>query len=456
MQVTETKAEGLTREIEIVVPASDLEARLQTRLFEAKDKVQLKGFRPGKVPVSHLRKMYGKSMMAEIVNQILNETPGSVIADRKERAAMRPEIGMTEDEGEAEKVLNGETDFKFTLSYETLPDFEVKDSSGIKIERPIVEVSDEEVAEQVERIAENARTYEDKDGAAEKGDKVIVDFVGKIDGEAFEGGSAEDSELVIGSGRFIPGFEEQLIGVEKGSDKTVEVTFPENYGAEHLAGKAATFDVKVKTVQAPTETAIDDEMAKKLGLESLEKLNEVVRDQIQSQYGMATRQKVKRQLLDALDKQYDFELPGKLVEAEFDNIWNQVQRELTENGKTFEDEDTTEEKAREEYRRLAERRVRLGLVLSEIGEKAGVQVGEEELQRALFEQMRRYPGQEQEILKMFQENPEAIQSIRAPLYEEKVVDHLLTEADVTDKTVTKEELMAEDEAETASGETASA
>lgn len=447
MQVTETKAEGLKREIEIVVPASDLEARLQTRLFEAKDKVQLKGFRPGKVPVGHLRKMYGKSLMAEIVNQILNETPGSIIAERKERAAMRPEIAMSEDEAEAEKVLSGGTDFKFTLSYETLPDFEVKDTSGIKIERPIVEVSDEEVDEQVERIAENARTYEEKDGAAEKGDKVTIDFVGKIDGEPFEGGAAEDSDLVIGSGRFIPGFEEQLIGKKKGDETVVEVTFPEDYGAAHLAGKAASFETKVKAVQGPTETAIDDETAKKLGLESLDKLKEIVRDQIQSQYGLATRQKVKRQLLDALDKDYDFALPEKLVEAEFDNIWNQVQRELTESGKTFEDEDTTEEKARADYRRLAERRVRLGLVLSEIGEKAGVEVGEEEMQRALFEQMRRYPGQEQEILKMFQENPDAIQSIRAPLYEEKVVDHLLAQVDVTDKTVTKDELMAEDEAE---------
>lgn len=447
MQVTETKAEGLKREIEIVVPASDLEARLQTRLFEAKDKVQLKGFRPGKVPVAHLRKMYGKSLMAEIVNEILNETPGSVMAERKERAAMRPEIAMSEDEGEAEKVLNGQSDFKFTLSYETLPQFDVKETSGIKIERPIVEVSDAEVDEQVERLAENARTYEEKDGAAETGDKVTIDFVGKIDGEPFEGGAAEDADLVIGSNRFIPGFEDQLIGAVKGGEKLVEVTFPEDYGAAHLAGKLATFDVTVKQVQGPTETAIDDEMAKKLGLESLDKLKEIVRDQIQSQYGMATRQKVKRQLLDALDKDYDFDLPEKLVLAEFDNIWNQVQRELTESGKSFEDEDTTEEKARAEYRRLAERRVRLGLVLSEIGEKAGVQVGEEELQRALFEQMRRFPGQEQEILKMFQENPEAIQSIRAPLYEEKVVDHLLAQVDVTDKTVTKEELMAEDEAD---------
>ena len=445
MQVTETKAEGLKREIEIVVPASDLEARLQTRLFEAKDRVQLKGFRQGKVPVSHLRKMYGRSLMAEIVNEILNETPRNVIAERNERSAMQPEIAMSEDETEAEKVLSGKSDFKFTLNYEALPTIELKSTDGIKIERPIVEIADTEVDEQVERIAANAREYEPKDGKAEDGDRVTMDFVGRIDGEAFEGGSATDSNLVIGSKQFIPGFEEQLIGVSAGDEKTVELTFPEDYGAAHLAGKAASFDVTIKEVAAAKGTAIDDEMAKKLGVESLDKLKTVVREQIESQYGMATRQKVKRQLLDALDETYSFELPEKLVQAEFDNIWNQVQKELERNGKTFADEETTEEEARTEYRRLAERRVRLGLVLSEIGEKAGVQVTDEEMQRAMFEQIRQFPGQEKEVYDYFQKNPDALTGLRAPIYEEKVVDHLLAEVDVTDRTVSKEELMAEDE-----------
>ena len=445
MQVTETKAEGLKREIEIVVPASDLEARLQTRLFEAKDRVQLKGFRQGKVPVSHLRKMYGRSMMAEIVNQILNETPRSIIADRNERSAMQPEIAMSEDETEAEKVLSGKSDFKFTLNYETLPKIELKSTDGIKIERPIVEIADSEVDEQVERIAANAREYEPKKGKAKDGDRVTMDFVGKIDGEAFEGGAATDSNLVIGSKQFIPGFEEQLVGVSAGDEKTVELTFPEDYGAAHLAGKAASFAVTVKEVAGAKDTAIDDEMAKKLGVESLEKLKTVVREQIESQYGMATRQKVKRQLLDALDETYTFDLPEKLVQAEFDNIWNQVEKELERNGKSFADEETTEEEARIEYRRLAERRVRLGLVLSEIGDKAGVQVTDEEMQRAMFEQIRQFPGQEKEVYDYFQKNPDALTGLRAPIYEEKVVDHLLAEVDVTDKTVSKEELMAEDE-----------
>lgn len=445
MQVTETKAEGLKREIEIVVPASDLEARLQTKLHEAKGQAKLKGFRPGKVPLAHLKKMYGRSMMAEIVNQIVNETPRSVIAEREERSAMQPEIAMAEDEAEAEKVLKGEKDFKFTLSYETLPAFDLKETSGIKITRPVVEIADEEVEEQVRRIAENARTYDVKDGAAETGDKVNMAFVGRIDGEPFEGGSSEESSLVLGSKSFIPGFEDQLVGVSAGDERTVAVTFPEDYGAPHLAGKEAVFEVTVKSVSAAKELELNDELAKQLGLESMDRLKTVVREQIESQYGLATRQKVKRQLLDALDKDYDFELPRKLVDAEFGNIWTQVANELKQSGKSFEDEDTTEEKAREEYQRLAERRVRLGLVLSEIGEKAGVQITDEEMQRAVFEQVRRYPGQEQQIYEYFRSNPEAVASLRAPLYEEKVVDHLLGTADVTDTVVTKEELMRDEE-----------
>jgi trigger factor len=454
MQVTETKAEGLKREIEIVVPASDLEARLQTRLHEAKGQAKLKGFRPGKVPMAHLRKMYGRSMMAEIVNQIINETPRSVIAERNERSAMQPEVAMTEDEKDAEKVLNGEKDFVFTLSYETLPAFDLKDTKAIKIERPMVEISDEEVEDQVKRIAENARTYEVKDGAAETGDKVNMAFVGKIDDVPFDGGSSEESSLVLGSNTFIPGFEDQLIGVSAGDEKKVNVTFPDDYSAPHLAGKEAVFDITVKSVSKPGELELNDELAKTMGLESIDRLRTLVREQIESQFGSATRQKVKRQLLDALDKDYDFELPEKLVEAEFNNIWGQVTAELKKNDKSFEDEDTTEEKATAEYRRLAERRVRLGLVLSSIGEGAGVQITDEELQRAVFEQVRQYPGQEQQIYEYFRNSPEAVAALRAPLYEEKVVDHLLATVEVTDKIVTKEELMKDDEDE--AGATAAA
>ena len=449
MQVTETLNTGLKREIKITVPARDMEARLMERLSDAKDKVRLKGFRPGKVPIQHLRKVYGKSFMAEVVNEILSDSTRKVLDERGEKAAMLPEVNMTEDEKEAEKILAGNADFEFSMAYEVIPAIEIKDYSGIKVTRPVYDVPEEEVEKQVAVVADSARSYEPKKGKAEEGDKVTFDYLGKIDGVAFEGGAAEDSDLVLGSNQFIPGFEEQLIGVKEGDETTIEVTFPEQYAAEHLAGRRATFDIKVKQVQKPGPLEINDELAKNLGLESAEKLREIVRGQIESQFGNVTRQKVKRQILDALDEAYKFEAPSKLVEAEFQNIWMQVTRDLDQAGKTFADEDTTEEEARAEYQRLAERRVRLGLVLAEIGEKAAVTVTDDELQRALFDQIRRFPAsQQQEAFNFYRENPSALANIRAPLFEEKVIDHLMTEIKVEDKKVSREELLADDEDET--------
>ncbi|MBN9078492.1 MAG: trigger factor [Rhizobiales bacterium 65-79] len=450
MQVTETLNTGLKREIKVVVPAGDMEGKLMTRLADAKDKVRLNGFRPGKVPVQHLRKMYGKSFMAEVVNEVLNDSTRSILAERGERAAMQPEITMTEDEKEAEKVLAGNADFEFSLAYEVIPAIEIKDYAGIKVTRQVYDVPESEIEEQMKRVAESARTYEAKTGKAENGDRVTIDFTGTIDGEAFEGGSAEDQPLVLGSNQFIPGFEDQLVGVKAGDEKTVKVTFPADYGAAHLAGKNAEFAVKVKEVAKPNELELNDELAKNLGLESLERLHEIVKSQIESQFGALTRQKVKRELLDRLDEAYKFEAPSKLVDAEFENIWRQVTNELEQTGKTFADEDTTEEEAREEYRRLAERRVRLGLVLAEIGEKAQVQVTDDEMQRALIEYVRGVPAdQQRQVFEFYRDNPNALANLRAPLFEEKVVDHMLTQIDVTDKQVTKEELLAEDEDEAA-------
>jgi trigger factor len=450
MQVTETLNSGLKREIKITVPARDMEAKLMERLSDAKDKVRLKGFRPGKVPMQHLRKLYGKSFMAEVVNEILSDSTRSVLGERGEKAAMQPEVKMTEDEKEAEKILAGDADFEFSMAYEVIPVIELKDYSGITVTRPVYDVPEEEVEKQVAVVADSARTYEPKKGKAEEGDKVTIDYLGKLDGEPFEGGAAEDSDLVLGSNQFIPGFEEQLVGVKEGDEKTIEVTFPEQYAAEHLAGRKATFDIKVKQVQKPGPLEINDELAKNLGLESAERLREIVRGQIESQYGNVTRQKVKRQILDALDEAYKFEAPSKLVEAEFNNIWTQVTNELESAGRTFADEDTTEEEAREEYKKLAERRVRLGLVLAEIGEKSNIQITDDEMQRALIEFVRRYPSsQQQQVYEFYRSNPNALANLRAPLFEEKVVDLLLGQVDVTDKKVTREELLAEDEAETA-------
>jgi trigger factor len=445
MHVTETLNSGLKREIKVVVPASDLEERLLKRLSDAKDKVRIKGFRPGKVPVQHLKKVYGKSFMAEVVNDILSNTTRSILSERGEKAATQPDIKMTEDEKEAEKILAGNADFEFEFSYEVIPSIELKDVSGIKVTRPVYDVPEDEIDAQVKRVAESARSYEPKDGEAAEGDRVTIDYVGKIDGVAFDGGTGNDQPLVLGSKEFIPGFEDQLVGVKSGDSKQVTVTFPENYSAARLAGKEATFDVTVKEVAAPGALEINDETAKSLGLESLDRLREIVKGQIENQYGSMTRQKVKRQLLDALDENYKFEAPSKLVEAEFGNIWNQVNRDLETAGRTFADEDTTEEEARAEYMRLAERRVRLGLVLAEIGDKANVKVSDEELQRALMDTVRRFPAnQQQEVFDYYRNNANALTALRAPLFEEKVVDHLMAQISVTDQKVTKDELMADD------------
>ncbi|WP_332060424.1 trigger factor [Bartonella sp. CB74] len=439
MQVTETLNEGLKREIKIVVPARDLKEKLNERLDDTKGKIKLNGFRPGKVPTGHLRKMYGKSFMAEILNEIIKDAPHSILADRNERSAMQPQIDIDENE----KILDGEADFVFNLKYEILPKFEIKDFDHIEVVREIAIVPEKEIDEQVKRTLSSTRSYSLKDGSAEEGDRVTIDYLGKLEGVPFEGGKDSDAQLILGSKQFIPGFEEQLIGVKTGDKKTISVKFPDNYSAVHLASKDAEFDVTVKAVLKPDELKIDDEAAQKLGLESLDRLREVVRGQIESQYGSMTRQKIKRQILDALDADYDFEIPEGLLEIEFNNIWTQVNEDLKKAGSNFESEGVTEEQAREEYRGLAQRRVRLGLVLSEIGVKVGVKVNDDELKAAVFDQVRQYPGQEKEIMDFFRNTPEAVANLRAPIFEEKVIDHLLARIKVKDKEVTVEELMKE-------------
>lgn len=440
MQVVETEREGLKRELKVTVPKADLAERLKSRLEELKGQVRLNGFRQGKVPISHLKKVYGKQAMAEIVNDLVNKQTGEILVEREEKAAQQPEITMTEDEKEAEAVLSGAADFEFSVAYEVLPEINAPELGKLKIERPVAELSDKEVTEQVEKVAESARAFEEKKGKAADKDRVTIDYSGKVDGELFDGGTDTDSQLVIGSGRFIPGFEEQLIGKKAGDETVVKVEFPEDYQATQLAGKKAEFDVTVKLVEKPGKLEINDELAKQLGVESAEKFTETVRGQMESQFGSFTRARVKRQVLDQLDEITKIELPQKMVEQEFDNIWGQVTGELERSGKSFEDEDTTEDKAREEYQTLAERRVRLGLVLANIGETAEIEVTEDELQKAVYDQVRQYPGQEQQVFEYFREHQDAVAGLRAPIYEDKVVDFIMSKADVTDKTVTTEEL----------------
>ncbi len=444
MQVTETSAQGLKRDFKVVVPAADLAAKLENQLAEMKEKVRINGFRPGKVPTAHIRRLYGKSIMGEVVQEAVNEANRKIVDDHKLRLAGSPKFDIVGGQEEMEQVLEARGDLAFTVAVETLPSFEVGSFDDVAVERYVVDVPESDVEEAVSRMADQQRAFTDREGdapAIAKGDKATIDFVGKIDGEVFEGGSGEGIDIVIGSGSFIPGFEEQLEGVKKGESKTVSVSFPENYAAARLAGKAATFDVTVKNVAAPGEIVIDDEFAKKFGFDTMDAFRAAVRTNIETDMARGARMHTKRLLLDALDGRYTFELPEGLVEQEFDGIWRSVLNEQGAAGKSFESEGTTEEKAREDYRKIAERRVRLGLVLAEVGEKAAVKVEEEEVTKALIERLRAFPGQEQALWDYYRKNPEALGEIRAPLFEEKVIDHILGLAKVTDKRVSKEELI---------------
>ncbi len=452
MNVVETSADGLKRELQVTVAAADLTARMDERLDELKGQVRLKGFRPGKVPKAHLKRIYGQSVMAEILQKAVDETSQQALTERNERPALQPEIVLPEDEAQIKKVLAGEADLAYTMSFEILPDFEIAKLSDIALERPVAEVPQERVDETLEQLRGQATTYaEDDTRVAEDGDQVTIDFAGSIDGEAFEGGTAEDVQVVLGRGSFIPGFEEQLVGAKAGDAVEIYVTFPEAYPAQHLAGKDAVFATTVKAVAAPQADELDDAFAEKLGMESMEKLTDRIRANLQGEFDRASRTKLKRALLDALSDAHTFELPPSLVDNEFEGIWRQLMQGLEEAGKTLEEEGKTEDEARQEYREIAERRVRLGLVISKIGEENQISVSNEELQRAMIEQARRYPGQEREFIEQMQKSPEAIMQLRAPIYEDKVVDFVLELASVNDKTVTVDELFADDDDETKTG-----
>jgi trigger factor len=447
MQVTETRSEGLQREFKVVVPASDLDAKVNARLNEMKARVQIPGFRPGKVPVSHLKRLYGRSAMAEVIEATVRDANSQIFSERGFKLASEPKVTLPTEQKEIEKLIGGQSDLDYSVAVEILPPIELADFKTLKLERLTAEVTDAAIDEGLKRIAEQNRPFAAKaEGAkAEKGDNVTIDFTGSIDGKPFEGGTGGDVAVSLGSGTFIPGFEDQLLGVAVGDKKTINATFPENYASEALAGKAASFDVTVKKIEAPQDVAMDDSFAKNLGLDSLAKLRDAIKERIERDHTGVSRQKLKRQLLDQLDATHKFDPPPSLVKDEFDRVWNQVTSEMTAEKKSFADENTTEEKAREEYQKIAERRVRLGLVLAEIGEKNNITVTDEELNRALVEQARQFPGQEQQVWEYYRKNPQAVAGLRAPIYEEKVVDFLLELAKVTDKKVSREDLLKEDE-----------
>src|SRR3954447_12351555 len=376
MQVTETLNEGLKHEFKISVPATDLDAKADARLVDLKDKVRLNGFRPGKVPVSHLKKIYGRSVMAETIDQTIRDTNTQIFTDRGFRLATEPKITMPTEEKEVEQLLAGKSDLTYTVAIEVVPKIQLADFKSFAVEKPVVDVSDADVDEAIKRIADQSRPYVAKaDGAkAEKGDRVTMSFKGTIDGVAFDGGTGEGIQLVIGSGQFIPGFEDQMIGVGVGETRTVKVSFPKNYASEKLAGQPAEFETTATAIEAPGDTVIDEEFAKSLGLESLDKLKEAARERLNSEFAGAIRQRVKRTLLDRLDDSHKFEAPPSLIAEEFNLMWSSIKAEMESGGKTFADENTTEEAAKDEYKKIADRRVRLGLVLSEIGEKNKITV----------------------------------------------------------------------------------
>jgi trigger factor len=447
MQITETVSEGLHREFKVHIGRADLEARLTGRIEEMKPRVHLKGFRPGKAPVSFLKKSFGKSMMGEIVDEAVNESSKRALEDNGLKPAFPPRVQLGSD---IEEVAQGKSDLEFTLAVDLMPDFEPAEISGLQVEKLVSEVTDKEVDDAVYRLAEQSRGYgaRGEGEPAQKEDAVLIDFVGRADGQEFPGGKAEDFNLVLGSGQLIPGFEDQLIGAKAGEERDVKVTFPADYPEPKLAGEDAVFSVKVKEVKKPEPVVVDDELAKKLGLDSLATLRERMRVQLKRVFAQASRMHLKRRILDALDDVHSFPLPPAMVEAEFEGIWRAVQAELQREGKSAEEEGQSEEELKKEYRDIAERRVRLGLVLAKVGEQNGIQVPPEEVSRAAAARARQYamqsqmqPGQavsEQQAYQMLVNNPQAMAEVRAPLFEDKVVDFIAELAQVDERKVDRD------------------
>ncbi len=442
MQIVETSNEGLKRAYTVTIKATDIAARIDGEVSKIAPQVRMPGFRPGKVPANLVKKMHGPALHQEALNTSVREALDKVIADNALRPAMQPQIALGEGYEEGK-------DAELTVSLEVLPTIAAPAVDGIKLEKLVVPVSDAEVDEQVARLAEGSKSFVDakKGKKAENGDQLIIDFVGKLDGVEFEGGSATDAALELGAGRFIPGFEEQLVGVKDGEEKTITVTFPDDYPAENLKGKDATFDITVKAVKVPGETKIDDEFAKNLGLESLEQLKGLLRGQLEQESAGLTRTQMKRALLDILAAGHDFDVPPSMVEAEFQQIWAQLQQEAQNEPdpaaalKEIEDE-------KEDYRTIAVRRVRLGLLLSEIGQANGVEVTQQEMQMLVTQAAQQYRVEDrQRFVEFIQQDPLAAAQLRAPLYEDKVVDFLFDKAEVTEREVTREELQAAIEAD---------
>ncbi|WP_289152381.1 trigger factor [uncultured Salipiger sp.] len=439
MQVTETLNEGLKRAYELILTAEELDAKVNAKLKEAQPEIEMKGFRKGKVPMPLLKKQFGERLLGESMQEEIDAAMSKHFEESGDRPALQPQVKMTNEDWKEGDDVNVE------MSYEKLPEVPEVDLSGVEIEKLVVKADDASVEEALASLAKTAQDFKDrkKGTKAKDGDQVVIDFVGKVDGEPFEGGAAEDYPLVLGSNSFIPGFEEQLVGVKAEEEKAVEVTFPEEYGAEHLAGKAAVFDVTVKAVKEPVDAEVDDELAKKFGAEDLESLKGQIRERLEAEFAGAARQVMKRDLLDKLDALVSFELPPTLVDAEAKQIAHQLYHEEhpEDHGHDHGAIEPTEE-----HSKLAERRVRLGLLLAEIGQKAEVEVTDAEMTQAIMSQARQYPGQERAFFDFVRQNAQMQQQLRAPIFEDKVIDHIAAQAKVTEKEVSKDELQTAVEA----------
>ena len=437
MQVVQTVDEGLRRGYTITVPAAELDAKVQEKLAEAQPSVQMKGFRKGKVPLALLRRQFGPRLLGEAMQESIDGAMSKHFEETGDRPAGKPEVEVANQDWKEGQ------DIEVVMTYEALPAIPELDFSEIELERLVVRAADEDVDDALSGLAKQAQTFEAKEGAAEDGDQVVIDFTGSVDGEEFEGGQAEDYPLVLGSGSFIPGFEEGLAGAAAGEEREVKVSFPEGYQAQHLAGKDAVFAVTVKEVRAPAEAAVDDELAKRFGADDLDALKSQIRERLEAEYAGAARSVLKRRLLDALDERVSFDLPPSLVEAESRSIAHQLWHE---EHPEVQGHDHPEVEVSDDHRKLAERRVRLGLLLAEVGQRAEVQVSDAEMTQAVMTQARQYPGQERAFFEFVQKNAAARQQIQAPLFEDKVVDHVIEQAKVTDKEASKDELRAAVEA----------
>jgi trigger factor len=442
MQIVEKSAEGLARAYTVTFASADITARTDAKITELAPQLNIKGFRKGKVPIVHVKRMYGKSIMGDLLNELVQEGIDAASIHNGARAASQPDVKNIDN---LASVMDGKADLVFDVELDIMPDFTPAEMGTLNVTRPVASATVAEIDEALAEIAKQSQSYATKKGKAANGDQVICDFVGKLGDAEFEGGKADGATVVLGSNSYIPGFEEQLVGVKAGDTKVLNVTFPAEYGVPTLAGQAATFDVTVTEVKAATETKIDDELAKNIGLSDLATLKDAVKKNIEDQFGQLSRQKAKRSLLDALDETHSFELPPKMMAAEFEAIWAQVQQDKVAGNEDPEDAGKSEDELKAEYTKIAERRVRLGLVLAEVGRINGVEVKDEEVGRAIQAEAMRFPGQEKQVYDFFQKNPNAVASLRAPLYEEKVVDFMLQLANVTDVIVTREQLEAEDD-----------